>query len=88
MTPPPWFVCIDLEWDRHCPNAECTNYIAPVAGDLLRRKPLCSRAVADVAAIYGGLSVTDCAWYAGVCRATVDNAQRRGLVKLRAKVER
>ncbi len=83
---PSWhYDCILSDRVADCDVTACPFRIPP-GKTLLTRKATCACAVDDVAAYYGGLTVTDCAWYSNTSRGAIRRVEERGLVTLRGKV--
>ncbi len=80
---PPDDVCISNGWDIDCPRPLCVEHVPPVDGDLRRRRFVCGRALVDVAAHLGGMTLHDIAFHFGVTHSAIHRVEKRAVAKLR-----
>lgn len=87
MSAPTREYCLSRRLPERCDRTECTHYIPPVAGDLLRRNATCARAISDLAFVLEGLDVQSISWLLGLDDSTVYYHQAKALTKLRKRVQ-
>ena len=68
---------------ERCDRPACRWYIPPVAGELLRRNPLCALVAFDVAAQSGGVTLRDAEWLLSMPRDTAKWFEKTGMRKVR-----
>ena len=78
--------CLRNRLEENCVNSTCEHWIPPVEGDLLRRHPVCARAVSDLAHFLQGMTNSDIGWILGCDEWTVRKYEKRALVKLKKRV--
>lgn len=78
--------CLLMNHTEPCGRTACRDYVAPVAGDVLRRHPICARVLADEAERVGGMSQPVIGWLLGISAVRVGQIERQAIERVRLAV--
>lgn len=71
-----------------CDRPACVHHVPAVAGDHLRRRPVCGLVLVEEAVRCGGMQGRVVAWLLGVSGARVSQIEAKAVAKMRAELER
>lgn len=71
-----------------CDRPACVHHVPPVAGDHLRRRPVCGLVLVEEAVRVGGMTQITVGWLLGVSNTRICQIEAKAVAKMRAELER
>ncbi len=69
-----------------CDRPACVHHVPPVAGDHLRRRPVCGLVLVEEAERCGGMSQPEIAWLLGYSTSLICGIEKKAVAKMRGEL--